>query len=523
MSNSRNNPLNKELETRIDNHKLPGRFSGMFFKLFFGIWFTALLTSIFVGVWGYFFHFKPDRARFAEMGQNFLQAHGKSLVDLYESNGGDAVERFEPPGLLIIFDSEKKLILKFDKHPNPPGMRRGGWGGRPPEDEGGFSFHGKQNNRKEVGRSPGPERFSEINWETPEIYSFLSSLDNENEGSFLEIRGRIVIGAKILSNSGKGYYILKGLPRELSMKHERFFKAIFTITPIFLFTTTILCFFLTRSFVRPVNDLRRVSREFSNGNLKARPGQKELERKDEIGDLTRDFNHMSEKIESMMVSQKRLLSDISHELRSPLARLKVALELLIEKSTEDSKKLISRIDTETDRLNSMIGQVLELSRADLTQNYDQKKDLNLYEILEKVVVDARFEAASKKCEIVLETNEKSLEIGCFEDQLNRAIENVIRNAIKYSPENSKISVSMAAEKNNVQIIISDSGPGVAEEELGRLFEPFYRVNTARDRKTGGAGLGLAISRKAVESHKGKISAKNGKNGGLEVYIELPLL
>lgn len=284
-----------------------------------------------------------------------------------------------------------------------------------------------------------------------------------------------------------------------------------------ILTAGLFCYALTRYLISPVLKLSEATKKLADGDLSIRI---ESTRRDELGELARDFDEMAEQIESLIGSQKRLTRDISHELRSPLARLNVALELARQKTNAETVPILERIETESKRLNEMISQILTLSRLETRSEKIEKRELNIGKIVEQVVADADFEAAAK---------DKSVKIlrleNCYlqgnERLLRSAVENVIRNAVRYTKPQTSVEISLIKEGNEAVFTAEDNGEGVPENELKELFKPFYRVAEARDRKTGGIGLGLAITEQAVHAHNGKISARNTENG-LEIEIRLPL-
>lgn len=285
-----------------------------------------------------------------------------------------------------------------------------------------------------------------------------------------------------------------------------------------ILTALIVCFVFARYLAAPVIRLSDAAKSLAAGNLQTRVAPVIGYRRDEIGRLARDFDEMAERIEALITSQKRLTRDVSHELRSPLARLNVALELAKQKSSPETVGLLERIERESNRLNQMISQILTLSKLESQSETIEKSPVNLCRLVERVVADANFEAAAqgKKVEF---TKSSECEIYGNELLLRSAVENVLRNALRYTK--NTVKVSLIKEKPYVEVVIKDDGDGVAEEELKNLFTPFYRVGEARERKSGGVGLGLAIAEQAVHSHKGKIRAENAKNGGLLVEIKLP--
>ena len=276
----------------------------------------------------------------------------------------------------------------------------------------------------------------------------------------------------------------------------------------------LLCYWLAYHLTRPVRLLQRAVERFGHGDLSARSGSV---RADELGELARTFDRMADRIETLLAAERRLLLDISHELRSPLARLGVAIELA--RSGDELQPNLNRIQKESDRLNSLVGQLLQVTRAEGDPASLRRDPVRLDELVGQLVDDASMEAASHGCAVQYQLHEPVTVAGDAE-LLRRAVENVIRNAIRYSPRETAIEVKLARCNGRVVVDIRDHGPGVPEEALPRLFDAFYRVETDRNRTSGGIGLGLSIARRAIELHKGVIRARNAQPG-LEVELELP--
>lgn len=299
------------------------------------------------------------------------------------------------------------------------------------------------------------------------------------------------------------------------------------VTPQRLVTAFIIsglvCFALARYLASPVHRLRVATQKLSGGDLHIRVGKDIGRRRDEIGGLAKDFDHMAEQLQSLMSAQQQLLRDVSHELRSPLARLHVALGLVRQRKGKDVKTELDRIEREAERLNELIGQILSLARMDSTTDIMNSERVDLASLLEDIAQDAEFEAHSCNRHVrVIKT--KPITITANAELLHSAIENVVRNALRYTPEKSTVEVSLegaSAQKGNVTISVRDYGPGVPEEALETMFKPFARVDDARQRDSGGHGIGLAIAEKAVRRHKGEITAHNTEGGGLRVDIQLP--
>jgi two-component system sensor histidine kinase CpxA len=286
----------------------------------------------------------------------------------------------------------------------------------------------------------------------------------------------------------------------------------------------LLCLWMARHLSSPVGWLRRATRRLAEGDLTARVGPPVARRRDELGDLARDFDAMAGRLETLVGSQRRLLRDVSHELRSPLARLEVALELARRQAGEAAHEPLDRIEREARRLASMIEQLLALDRLESgALPSDSAEDIELRDLLEDVVADARYEARRTGCTVELEA-ETGVRITGSHDLLRSAVENVVRNAVAYTRDGTTVEVTCrgeAGERPAAVIEVRDHGPGVPEEDVDHLFEPFYRVAEARDRQTGGTGLGLAITARSIRIHGGSVAARNHPDGGLVVTISMP--
>ncbi len=284
----------------------------------------------------------------------------------------------------------------------------------------------------------------------------------------------------------------------------------------------VICFGLARYLSRPVRELRAATQHLAQGELSTRVPLMGRGR-DEIAALQRDFNLMAERIEGLVQSQQRLLRDISHELRSPLARLVVALELS-KRDSSPSAASLARIEIEVRRMDDLIGQTLAAVRADADE-LGRLEIIDIGQLVQSVVADANFEGGLTGRRV-----EQQLAPDCLvrgsSGQLRSAIDNVIRNALRFTPQAAPVEASVSRATNgsgspSVQILVRDHGPGVPAEALAHLFRPFYRVESARDRETGGVGLGLTIAERAVRLHGGRIGAENHPAGGLLITIDLP--
>ncbi|MCO6511949.1 MAG: HAMP domain-containing protein [Aridibacter famidurans] len=296
-------------------------------------------------------------------------------------------------------------------------------------------------------------------------------------------------------------------------------RLLLQILAVFL-TAGLVCYALASYLSSPIRKLRTATRELAAGDLSVRVASKIRNRRDDLAFLANDFDNMAERLESLIESEKRLSRDISHELRSPLARMKVALELLKGRTNGDAESLINRIDNESDRLNDLISQILTLSKLETDSGEFTRSEINLGKLLESLIADADFEAKARDREVVVTGIETARIIG-NEPLVRQAIDNVLRNAVHYTAEGSAVEVSLKCDGKDAVVSITDHGPGVPEDEIDKLFKPFYRIGEARDRRSGGTGLGLAIAERAVRNHDGRISARN-TDDGLSVSLRFPL-
>lgn len=275
---------------------------------------------------------------------------------------------------------------------------------------------------------------------------------------------------------------------------------------------------LAYTFSRPLNTLKNAFREAGKGRLGVRISGKNKtgkKRSDEIGELLSGFDHMAEEIETRIEQQKALLHDVSHELRSPLARLNLAVGLARQNPAQLDTSL-SRIETEAERLDNLIGQLLNLSRLDTDQNAEILREHNVIELLLAVVEDAQFEAAQQNKHVEFTGEVKQWNLRCHAESLQGAFDNIIRNAIKHTPENTWVKIDCSLQGKVLRIEIDDQGPGVPPALLGKLFTPFFKHG-----EHSGHGLGLAIAKKSIQRANGSLTARNGMPRGLLITIELP--
>lgn len=295
---------------------------------------------------------------------------------------------------------------------------------------------------------------------------------------------------------------------------------------IAVLSSGLVCYVLARYLTGPIVRLRAATQQLAAGDLTARAGTVSLRRGDEIGELVRDFDAMAERLEDLVNAQSHLLNDVSHELRSPLARLNVALGLARQRTGPEAQGALERIELEADRLNELIGRLLTLARLEGGGDALQKSEIQLQDLLSEIAEDADFEAQSRNCRVNCVIDARCVVLG-NPVLLRSAIENVVRNATRYTREGTNVEIRLdkADRMNGAEAVLRvlDSGPGVPPDALDKLFRPFYRLDDARNRQTGGVGLGLSITERTVRLHGGTVSAANRPEGGLVVEIRLPVI
>jgi len=279
--------------------------------------------------------------------------------------------------------------------------------------------------------------------------------------------------------------------------------------------TVVLCWMASVVVILPIRRIAASIALFGQGDLSVRV---KTIRRDEIGQLGRSFNQMAARLQRLIVKERRLLGDISHELRSPLARLKFAIKLA--RTSADSKAALDRIERDVDRIASLVADIVEINFIESGPADQGAEIARAEEIMDEVIRDCQMEADIRGCRIAV-TGRLAGHILGNRELLRRAVENVVRNGIRYSPEKSTLDVTIAEDAGAATIAIRDYGPGVPEDALTRIFDPFFRVDEARDLMSGGSGLGLSIAKQAVQVHHGAITAENA-SPGLRVLITIPL-
>ena len=336
---------------------------------------------------------------------------------------------------------------------------------------------------------------------------------------FVERTKRSLRAYRISSSSGRMYvFIARIFPNNSYQGWIKHLPALQVTTALII--VALLTAFITWRITNPLASLRRTTNAFARGQFDTRVDNKVIGRKDEISQLGQSFNHMAERISLLLSNQQRLFRDISHELRTPLARQQIALELLARKLPPQEQGSVARIEREIEHMNELIDQVLTLLRLEQGESPPQASDYDLSKLVHQVVHDATFEAQSDdKIKLTLPS---SCRLQGHPELTFRALENIIRNAVRYTGDKGKVYIDVMRSKEWLCISIADEGPGVPEADLSHLFEPFFRADESRNQQAGGYGIGMAIAEQAMRSQGGTISATNRPQGGLEITLRLPL-
>ena len=333
--------------------------------------------------------------------------------------------------------------------------------------------------------------------------------------------GRVALILK--SRSGREYIFATELPPQIPRAGPRLTRLGFALQwAVALFVSGLICFLLTRYLTTPILRLSEAAHQLASGDLSTRAGARMAPRNDELGDLVRDFDSMAARIEDLVSRQRQLISDVSHELRSPLARLNIALDLARQRKGEDPA--FEQAEQDTALLDEMIGRLLTIAKLDVSAREIPMVQVDPAELVIQIARDANFEShpVEDRVKLVIESN-------CLvhgnPELLHSAIENVVRNAIHYTGPGTQVEIHLSRETTGARafarITVRDHGPGLPDAELTNIFRPFYRVAASRDRQSGGAGLGLAIADRVVRTHGGSIRAQNAHPNGLMMEILLP--
>ena len=546
--------------------------SKLFVKCFGWFIFITFINILLAAAFGYFYHYKPAREEFERIASRILANNGLLMAESYEKHGSLSFARFRGPGNFWLFDDNlvklfegseserythnvrKELPVNSPEPPIPPNNILPEMGPRPVEPPRPPIFpDGKLEIRERQTRPPEPPVPSDnmrrmgrkrnilpIDLKPPldqqfklkyknfykensdKILNFAKTLLDKTETSLLKIDTESFFGCQILSDDGNKYIAIIHIPSEMPGTSKYiFFDQAKNMFPLLLIVCAILCFLMARYLAKPIVELQEASRRFANGDFSKKSIKSAMTRYDEIGDLAKDFNNMAERIEAGINSQKRLFHDISHELRSPLARMQVGIELLQMKVPDSEKSLVNRLEKDVTRMNALIEEVLEFSKLENKQIGGPIEEVELGKALENVCSDAEFESKNKHKGVKLEIKQEC-SINGNSILIERAFENIIRNGLRFTPENTMVEVSLEKINNEAVVKVLDHGPGVPEDQIERIFAPFYCIKSDRNPQSGGIGLGLSIALKAIEVHNGNIKISNREEGGLLVTITLPI-
>ena len=338
----------------------------------------------------------------------------------------------------------------------------------------------------------------------------------------------IALAQPVTGPTGRSYIAAVGMlaqPEWAAQRWQPIVRSFGIRMTVALLFGGIICYVLAWRLTAPIRRLRTAAQRLASGDLSARVGEARGKNGDEVADLGHDLDRMAERIEALVESQKRLVRDVSHELRSPLARFNVALGLVRQHCSSAADSYFDRIERDAGRLNELIGELLTLTLLESGTEQLVREPVALDSLVTEVAQDADFEAESRRKNVVVIACEP-LAVEGNGELLRRAVENVVRNAVRYTLEGTAVEIALRRVQEEgaayAVITVRDYGPGVPEAALTKLFLPFYRVADARDRQSGGTGIGLAITDRAVRLHSGTVNARNATDGGLLIEIRLPV-
>jgi signal transduction histidine kinase len=461
----------------------------IFLKLFFSFWITALLVALSVGWLSYQLRGDVEEILRQEM-VDIRDAQNK-MGDILVNQGLVTLKTTlashpRYPSLFVIGPDGGEL---FDRElPRSMQRRMGRWLGR-------------QNRMAAHMASPSGEGSN--------YRSRWSAGRHKSGGSFYR-------PLPVKSPSGELYYIVT-VPSRANL-----WSVVLTRHPVIILlvfgVSGLIVFLLARHFSLPIQSLKKTSLQLAKGDLQVRCQLKRSRIPDELSDLSRDFNFMADRLEELFHAQKRLLRDVSHELRSPLARMRAALGLLEQERENENH---TRLETELETLDQLIGQIITISRPDQSGAILKESWVDLGELMRTIMADASFEDRQNAGRLLLD-GEEGVIIQADARSLHSALENIVRNALLHTAGDGVVTISIEVVEPEVILTISDQGKGVPEQHLAHIFEPFFRMDEARGRQSGGFGLGLAIAAKVIRDHGGKIEARNRASGGLDLIVRLSL-
>jgi two-component system sensor histidine kinase CpxA len=351
-------------------------------------------------------------------------------------------------------------------------------------------------------------------------------LDPQGGGWFHRFSPRRFVSHEVTTAGGRYIMVAEVPPRPwLPLLRQKPPGTGLVILALAVLVSGFVCYVLARYLTSDARRLRAATQQLAAGDLNARAVEPKGRRRDELAELVRDFNTMASRLQDLVSAQSRLLNDISHELRSPLARLSVALGLAWQRSGTEAHGALERIELEANRLNELIGRLLTLARLEGGEDAMRRSPIALDELVQNIAEDADFEAQTRQCRVHCVIQDETVVFGNA-SLLHSAIENVVRNAMRHTCDGTDVEIRLVQESGNGKpeavVRVIDHGPGVPKEFLDKLFRPFYRLDDARGRQTGGVGLGLAITERAVRLHGGSVRAVNRPEGGLMVEIRVPV-
>ncbi len=353
------------------------------------------------------------------------------------------------------------------------------------------------------------------------VQNLLSGISHNHPFHKRKIHGRFAFGRYITLEDGNIVKVITLThPDGRNIFWQLFFNAVWPTLLVSILISGTACFFVAKHMSRGLITLKKATRQIAGGDLSVRVAPKLKGRLDEIGVLGTDFDHMTERLEKAMLEQKRLIKDVSHELRSPLARLQVALALAQKRSNGDVDQELNRIKEAAEYLNGIISDILSLPLNE-NETWELNDTLDLRSLLETLIANYTSEAGNKGVKLAFKGCVADALVPTHGNTLIGVFDNVLRNALHYTSPNTPIDIILGNEDNrHYRVQIVDRGAGVPEQNLNDIFQPFYRLDEARDRRSGGYGLGLAIAQRTVALHNGSISASNNPEGGLTVTIIL---
>ncbi|WP_153916491.1 ATP-binding protein [Shewanella sp. TC10] len=447
----------------------------LFVKLLLGFWLCSSLIIAFVAILP-FLQQSHDQLPLSDKQKHILKRTAKHFI--------------EDPALL----ENSRALKRLNRHRGPDGKY--------------LKFYILDEQGRVLNHTKVPRTFRE----------FLLLSEEHDTPISHQFRTELIFGPYTFTAGDNQYRIYSRVPDNHPRPWFFFFNDNKLLTALIaMLMSGALCGLLAWNLGKPLRSLKQSANALASGDLSSRVDKNVASRGDEIGDLAQAYNSMADAIETMIHNQQRLMGDISHELRTPLTRLQLSLALARKK--EQGSVEIERIGYEAEQLEDLISELLTLSRVTIS-NSENKVHLELAESLSQILDDAEFEAEQQQKRLDIDIPE-SISLDHYPKSLSRAIENVLRNAIRYA--DSAVSINAVQQQNQVHITISDNGPGIKEAELKEIFKPFYRPDSARDRESGGWGLGLAITHAAIKLNQGQIRASNIAPHGLQVEITLPIL